>query len=138
MICHPITTLAEATYEHMRRLTGRRFRTRDVAGRRVELTLLSVTDMRPRRRLSAPPEPLGVVRDGVLVALGDLDRDDSPAPRPTRPFGLLFVGPSKPSLGEGLYDLELPWLLLPELRLTPLGEAGREHPDGHLYEAVVD
>jgi hypothetical protein len=55
-------------------------------------------------------------------------------PTATRPFTLLFVGPSTPELPAGDYDLELPWLPLPGLRLSPLGP----HDDGRIYESVLD
>jgi hypothetical protein len=136
MICHPITTLAETTYEHMRNLVGRTFHTENLRGERVDLKLVAVTDMRPRLPEGPDSSPEVLDRDGTLEALSGLapaDFLDS-----TRPFGMLFLGPEEQPLYEGLYDLELPWLFLPELRLTPLGESDWRYGKGLLYEAVVD
>jgi hypothetical protein len=55
-----------------------------------------------------------------------------------RPFSLLFLGPESHPLTEGCYDLELPWLPLHGLRLTPLGPSGGASGTGLLYEAVLD
>jgi len=141
MACAPVTRLEELTLGHLRPLVGRLFRTRAPGGRPVTLRLLEVQDCRPRRRL--PPRGFATTgADGSLVAVspgGPADETPRPLgplldPAATRPFTLLFLGPAEPELPAEDYDLELPWLPLPGLRLSPLGR----HGEGRLYESMVD
>lgn len=117
MASEPVTCLVEATYEHLHGVVGRVFVTHDLAGRRVELELVSVTDMRPRTRPGA---------------------GESPVPVGPRKLGLLFRSASRHHLPDGLYDVAMRWLELPGLRLSPL-EVGPAADDGVVYyEAVID
>jgi hypothetical protein len=138
MVCHPVTALADITLTHLQRLVGRTFLTSDAGGRRVDLKLVGVTDMRPRLGWTPDPGPAVTDRDGVLEVMSPLDQGPLVDPLATRPFALLFLGPERHPLSEGRYDLELPWLPLEGLHLTPLGSSQVAQRNGLLYEAVVD
>ena len=141
MICPPVTHLDELSLAHLQPLVGRSFHTHDIAGRLVPLRLISVTDIRPRPVHDPATDP---VQNGALEAMTEAEleaptRRISPIdPHACRPFSLLFIGPETSPLSEGCYDLELPWLPLPGLELTPLGPGGGASGAGLLYEAVLD
>lgn len=138
MMRHARTNLADVTLRHLQSVAGRTFHTRDSGGRRISLKLISVTDMRPRRRL--PPDLLPSIqeREGVLVAVSALGVGSVSIAIGSRPIGLLFVGPSQLPLADACYDLELPWLTLPGLHLSSLGEAAETVDGGVLYESIID
>lgn len=138
MACHPVTDLADLTLGHLRGVVGRTFRALDGDGRPVALELLSVTDMRPRRRLPPDAAPSAVDHDGVLVAVSALGLEGGTVPVGPRRIGLLFRGPDRPRLADGLHDLELPWLPLHGLHLSPLEPDPDSSQKGILYEAVID
>lgn len=138
MVCLPVTGLADLTLEHLLGVVGRDFRTSGGNGRPVVLKLVSVTDMRPRRRFPPDLPPSVDERGGALEAISALGLDDEPVPVGPRRIGLLFQGPSRPRLVDDYYDLELPWLPLPGLHLSPL-ESDPSSPETSIfYEAVID
>lgn len=138
MVCHPATGLADLTLEHLLGVVGRVFHTCDGEGRQVALKLIGVTDMRPQRRLPPDLPPSVVDRAGALVAISTLDLGEQTVPVGPRRIGLLFEGPSCHRLVDDRYDLELPWMPLPGLHLSPL-ESIPASPEGSiLYEAVID
>jgi hypothetical protein len=141
MICPPVTALDDISLAHLQPLVGRSFHTRDLADRLVALRLISVTDIRPRPKHDPARDP---VTNGALEAMSETAMDAPTRrilpldPMACRPFSLLFLGPESHPLAEGYYDLELPWLPLPGLQLTPLGPSGGAAGTGLLYEAVLD
>ena len=141
MICPPVTRLDDISLAHLQPMVGRTFHTRDLADRLVPLRLISVTDIRPRPKHDPAADP---VTDGALEAMSEAELDTPTRgilpidPMASRPFSLLFLGPESVTLTEGCYDLELPWLPLHGLELTPLGPGGGVSGTGLLYEAVLD
>jgi len=138
MECQAVTRLSEVTLRHLRGVVGRTFRARRPDGRLVELKLLAVTDMRRRRRL--PPDQVASVEDqgDSLVATSALGVGEEEIALGERPFGLLFEGPRDRPLLDDIYDLELRWLPLRGLHLSPLSDGSNSSRGPLLYEAILD
>lgn len=138
MVCEAVSQLSQLTLRHLRGVVGRTFRTRGPDGRTVELKLVEVTDMRRRRRLPEDRQGSIDLLGDALIATSALGVGEEEIALGHRPFGLLFEGPANRPLPDDIYDLELRWMPLSGLHLSPWTGGPEESQGVLLYESILD